>query len=496
MSVRRRVVAGTIASVGVVGGSLGLYAVQAPDHPASEIQLEDTAGIIYEPDLRDGIAGVRFYEPTTVAVFTHRGGPEARWDDYALNDAVLAHARESRPDWLSENEQKWADDLYIFAVDPEGRLVGTYFGENRKVDEGTQLSIQEATKDELRRGQWTAGSVLGVEAAAAQMNRPAARSPFGIALLGIGSAGVLAGSGVYVGVGMSRDRRSRRARAEGDRSMANVVRDYEVTEIHARLIPEESRYGGTMLERYREYTEKFRELTELGNQARAVPESDYDRKETVQLMERYRDAATSLDQLDDVIADTATLLNRDSTWAEAWHRQVADLRSDLNGVDNLLSSTLPSELRGLPEGRQLREFATSALADLDGLHGDLETGALSPDDALDRVRTLGDRLSHYMDALAAAVATAYSKKSSEQELVRSEMRRRRTTGPRRRTTILTTSYPGWTWYTVDSFRSGYSEGHRRVERARSSSSSSSGGSTSGFSSSGGSFSGSGSSSRF
>jgi uncharacterized membrane protein YgcG len=494
MSVRRRVLIGTVAGVGVLGGSIGLYAAPSPEHAATEVQVEDTAGILYEPDLREGIAEVRFYEPTTVAVFTHRGGPEARWDDYALNDAVLAHARENRPDWLSDNQQKWADDLYIFAVDPEGRLVGTYFGENRKVDEDAQLDIQEATKDELRRGQWTDGAVTGVEAAAARMNRPFSRSPFGIALLGVGSATALGVSGAYVGVGVWRTRRSRAARAEGDRAMANVVGDYEVTEIHARLIPEESRYGGAMLERYREYTEKFRELTELGNQARSVPERDYDRSETVKLMERYRDAATALDQLDDVIADTAALLNKDHNWEEAWQRQVAELRDDLAGTDDLLSSGLPKEMRGLPEGQQLRTFASQAVVDLDRIRGDLETGAVTPEDALDRLRGIGDQLSGHMDALAGAVAVASSKKQKEQQLVREAMRRRRALGRRRSTTIISTTDPGWTWYSIDSFRAGYEAGRTEVQRSRSSSSSS--GSTSGFSSSGGSFSGAGSSSRF
>src|SRR5690606_37056415 len=150
-------------------------------------------------------------------------------------------------------------------------------------------------------------------------------------------------------------------------------------------------------------------------------------------------------------------------------------------------------MRGLPEGQQLRTFASQAVVDLDRIRGDLETGAVTPEDALDRLRVIGDQLSGHMDALAGAVAVASSKKQKEQQLVRDATRRRRGTR-RRSTTIISTTDPGWTWYSIDSFRAGYEAGRTEVQRSRSSSSSS--GSTSGFSSSGGSFSGAGSSSRF
>lgn len=495
MSMRQRFAVGGLACLGVVGGSVGLYAVSGPDNAPTEIQVEDTAGILYEPDLRAAVEDIRFYEPTTVAVFTNRGGQEALTDDYALNDAVLAYARETRPDWLSEDEQKWADNLFIFGVDPEGRLVGTYFGEDRKVGEGTQLDIQDAAKDEFRLGQWTEGSITGVEAAAQKMNAPWIRTVGGGVMALIASLATLLGAGVYVGVGQRRHSKSRAARAAGDHSMANVVRDYEATEMNAKLIPQESRYGGAMLKRFDTYMTGFRALTDLGNEAKAIPESRYDCSAAVQTLTDYRDRAVSLDELDDVIADTAVLLNMDNSWPEAWSRQVDPLRSDLEGVEGLLSSTLPDSARGLPEGQQLREFASGALAGLDEVRGQLDQRAITADDALDRLRATRDELSGYLDTLAAAVARSYSDEASEQNMMGRSMRdaRRDRRGP---VTILTTVDPGWNWYSVESFRTGYSNGRDEVDRARSAASSSSGGSTSGFSSSGGSFSGSGSSSRF
>lgn len=492
MSLRQRALIGGAASLVVVGSSAGLYLASGPDHGAVEVQIEDTADILYAPDLEAAVEDIGFHEPTTVAVFTHRGGSEALTDDYALNDATLEHARSSRPDWLSDDEQKWADGLFILGVDPEGRLVGTYFGEDRKVDEDTQADIQEATKDSYRLGQWTEGSIEGIEAAAAQMNQPVARSGGGMAGLGFASLATVGISGGYYAAGRRRHGKSTAARAAGDTAMANVVRDYDETQVHANLIPEESRYGGAMLGRYEEYTAKFRELTELGNQAKGTPENAYDTADTLSTMTKYQETAESLDTLDDVIADTAALLNLDRAWPEAWERQVASLRTDLEGVEPLLSSTLEEEMRGLPEAQPLREFASAALAQLDELRGGLESKQVSPDDALDALREMRDALSGHLDTLAGAVARQFGEDEDEQETMEKAMRRERR---RSEPTILSTSDTTWTWITINSFNTGYSTGTQEVQSSRQSASSS--GSTSGFSSSsGGSFSGAGSSSRF
>lgn len=491
MSIRQRALIGGAASVLVVGTSVGLYAAQSPGEDATELQLEDTAEVIYAPDLEAAVEEISFYEPTTVAVFTHRGGTEALTDDYALNNAVLEFAQQSRPDWLSGNEQKWADDLFIMAVDPEGRLVGTYFGENRKVPQGDQDDIQEATKDDYRNGQWTEGTIAGIEAAAGRMNQPVARSGVGKAVGAGASLLTLAGAGGYLYTGLRRRDKSREARDVGDRAMANVVRDYEETQIHANLIPEESRYGGAMLGRYEEYTAQFRTLTDLGNRAKGIPENAYDSADTVSTMTEYRETAESLDTLDDVIADTAALLNLDRAWPQAWDRQVATLQQDLEGVDTLLSSTLDEEVRGLAAAQPLREFASDGLAELDRLRGGLESGEVSPDDALDGVRELRDALSGHLDSLAGDVARQVGETEHERHLMRSAMRGQRV---RREPTILSTTDHAWTWITINSFNTGYTNGTQEVQSSRQAASSSSG-STSGYSS-GGSFSGAGSSSRF
>lgn len=493
MSNGRRALVSGAALVGVVGVGLGGFLLQAPEHEASSLVVDDQAGIVHVPTLEEALEGVRFHEPTDVAVFTHEGGEEARYNDYALNDAVLAHARAERPEWLSDDEQKWADDLYIYAVDPEGRLVGTYFGENREVSEDRQLDIQDATKDALRAGQWTEGAVIGVQEAADRMNAPFLRTVPGAILAIVAGLVAAVGGGAWVGTGVSRARASRALRAEGDRRMASVVGDADVTELHARLIPEDSRYGGLVLRRFDEYTAGLRALTELGNEVRSIPESDYNRRASKERLTAYRDQALELDTLDDVIADTAAFLGRERLWREAWDRQEAPVRADLEGVDAMLRDDVPAAGRGLVEAQSVREYATAGLALLDQLRTQLEQKQISPDDALDELKRTRDGLSGRLDALASAVVDEIGKNEAERVAMKKAMREERS---RRlpEVTILTTTDPGWSWYPVDSFRSGLTAGASALQQSRAGSS---GGSTSGYSSSsGGSFSGAGSSSRF
>lgn len=498
MSVRQRFIVGGAAALAVVGGSVGLYAATGPSHEVTAIYLEDTVGVIYEPDLIAGIEDIRFYEPTTVAILTYNVEVGQRTNDLALNDAVLEYARTQRPDWISDNGQAWADDLFIFAVDPDGRFVGTYFGDNRGLGLDQQMAIQDEVRSDLRVRQWTRAAVGATEAAASRMNQPAARSGFGIGTGLLASAGTLAGAGTYIGVGVSRDRRSRRLRQEGDRSFANVVGDYEETHVHAQLIPQESRYGGEMLKKFHQYTEGFADLTDWGNRARSIPEQHYDSKESVETLTGYRDRAVALDLLDDVIADTAALLNLDRAWPEAWEREVGELRTELEGVGSMLESTLPDTARGLPEVQDLRQFADTAARELNELAGGLDQRRVSPDDALDRAAALRSEFSGALDRLARAVAATYPTQSERATMEDRMTVRQRQQG---RPTILSTTNPGLVWITLNSFSNNYRVGHQRVESARaaasSSSSSSGGGSSAGYSSSsGGSFGGSGSSSRF
>lgn len=495
---RTRYVTAAVAGVVVLGGGLGGALLTAPRDAATDLQIEDTGGVLIEDEIAAAVDDVRFYAPTTVAVFTILGEGSSA-DDRALNDAVLAHAREERPDWLSADGNDYADGLYLVAIDPESRLVGTYTGEDRVVGTDTELAIQDSMREDLRAGMWTDATITGIEAGADVVGRPILRSGPVLIVAALVGVALLVGAAWYVVTGSRRVRASREARAEGDRAMAEVVGDLDDIDLHVGLIPEDSEYGGLVLRKHREYTRGFRELTELGNRARGVPESAYDEEESVAVLTEYRDTARRMNGLAGTIADTAALLNRDNAWPQAWARQVDPVLEDLARVEPVLAG-LPAEVRGSDAAGAARAFAAEAETDVTALRGDLEHERLTPDAALDRLREVRLELTRHLDALASVVTRQHRSNERKRRAVGAALGASRRSQPVD-TTILGVAAPaGMTFFSVAAFQDGVESGRGSSSAATHSSDSagtSSGGSITGYTpSSGGGFSGSGSSSRF
>lgn len=457
----------------------------AQAEPPKDVVVADTAGILDGSKLVPAIEDTSFRSPTTVVVFTQRGAK-----DDIFNERVLAYARAHHPEWLSADGQKWADGLFIVGIDPEGRHVGTYMGEDRKVSQDAQAKIQDSTKELLADAQWTDGALEAVHTGARIINRPWYLSPVALVLGGLGVL-VVGAVGVMILIDHRNNRRKfAEALAQGDRAYENVTMDVEVTELNARTIPTESTYGAQVLERYREFRTQYTQLTGQRRELDGVPSKVRSTEEGVSQAEDFAEAAIALDKLDDVIADANSFLNHDSNWEDAWEHQTRDLREDLDGIDEVLKTAEsdPSE----PTAASLLAFRDETQATLPSWRAALADASMTPDEALDTLRDTRARLSELFQAHAEATIAAHASSTEEEELLREELKQAQAeaTRPRaRRTSILTTSYPGVYYWSAVTMNTGYLSGQASVASAQSSSSS-------GYGSSGGSFSGAGSSSSF
>lgn len=469
-----------LALATLLGAGLPAQAV-----PPTEVVVADTAGILDQATLKPAIEDTSFRNPTTVVVFTQRG---AKDDNF--NERVLDYARAHHPEWLSDDGQKWANGLFIVGIDPDGRHIGTYMGEDRKVSQDAQGDIQDSAKDLLADAQWTEGAIEAVQTGARIINRPWYLSPVTLVLAGLG---VLAVAAVLVGILVSRHNNRRKfaeAVAQGDAAYTSVTLDLDATELNARTIPAESTYGALVLERYREFRAQYTRLNGQRLELDAVPKKVRSVPDGVAQAEAFAEAAVALDKLDDVIADSNAFLNHASNWDEAWDRQTRDLREDLDGIDGVLqtSDTEPGE----PTAAALLSFREEARASLRAWAAGLADGSMTPDEGLDAVRDSRARLSELFREHAEALITTYATSESEEELMRGQLQEAQAdaTRPRaRRNSILTTSYPGVYYWGAASVGTGYSSGQESVSIAR-------GGSSTGYGGSGGSFSGAGSSSSF
>lgn len=455
-----------------------------------EVVVEDTAGALYLPQLKPALAGISFYQPTKVVVFTRAGRSS---DD--LNEEVLRFARAEHPEWISADGQKWADGLFVFALDTTGRQIGTYFGEDRKVPLSEQEAIQEDTKELFRSAQWTDGTIAGVKSAASRIGRPWYLHPGTLWTGGIAALATLAGFGIRAGIRAGNRSKFAEALDAGDRSYASVTLRLEETELNASTIPPASTYGALVLERWHTLAARLLEMTKLRERLEAMGPKERSVKANVEQAREFQQVTADLDDLDDAIADSNALLNLHSMWREAWRNQSGDLARELAGMDGMLAG---SKTEGSPEtAAALRAHAAAALQRIAGLEAGLDSGTATPDAALDGLKAEREKTAELLEKHADAVIAAHTRSDREAELMRDKIneaaegqRQHRRYGG----SIVDIAYPRLPFISVTGFSSGVEAGQDAVTSARSAASSS--GSSTGYGSSGGSFSGSGSSSRF
>jgi uncharacterized membrane protein YgcG len=457
--------------------------------PPVSVTVEDDAGVLDRNTLVPALQRIEFFEPTRVAVYTYNGNTGDN-----LNEEVLRFARSEHLDWISADGQKWADGLFIFALDPVGRHVGTYMGEDRKVSLEQRADIQDAAKDLLRDAQWTDGAIAGVRRAAELISQPWYRSAAFLITAWVTAAIAALGAGAWIIVRAVTSSASRKELGRGDRSYTHVSMDLDVTELNAGTIPESSKYGGMVLEKHRTFQTRFTAATALATKVHGLRKSELGRRKSLRLVREYADTATELDALDDVIADTNALLNRADTWPTAWDRQLAPFRSDLAGLEQLL--TKRHGQGDSATAAALRTFRDHSVREVERWTAELAEGKITPEKALDRLYDARTRLAVLLENHAETVIEGYAKNEREAQLMRKDMeaaqdglnrKRRNTYEP----SILGTVYPSYNFFSVATFSSGLNAGVSSVSSARGGDAG-----TTGYGSSGGSFSGSGSSSSF
>lgn len=455
-----------------------------------DLVVVDTAGRLDVTQLERDLADVDFYQPTTVVVYTYSG----QYSDN-MNELVLAYARSNHPEWISADGQKWADGLFIFALDPDGRQVGTYFGDDRTVSLDDQTSIQDAAKDDFRAAFWTDGIVAGVKKAASLINRPWYASPAFISTVSVVGVG---GVGTWIGIlAVRSSRRNKFADqlARGGKHLTSVTVDLETTELAARTLPSESSFAQRLEQRFHDFSGRYYGAVESQQELQVMSKRERSRSGSPEKAKSFADEAAELDFVDNAIVNAAALLTRSATWEKAWAEQVAPLREDVDAIPTLLSDP---NARQLASGQALESFRVTVQTELEKLGAALRGQTITAEAALEQLEGLRGQLSRLLREHSQALIEVYAKSNSERQSMEAAMEReRRNTRPRSGSILDTVYGPGQFWNPI-AFNVGYSAGVSKVEssRAAASSSSFSSGSSTGYGSSGGSFSGSGSSSHF
>lgn len=469
--------------------------------PPSSVSVTDTTGEV-DPEILEGeLAGVDFRREVTLVVLvldvTDYG--YTRSQDTALNDAVLAHARDSAPELLSAEGTHFAEGTVILALDPSNRFLGSYAGEDVKLAESGFESVQEAMRDDAGEGSWDEALMAGAEKYAGLLDRPWWRHPGAIlpALAAVGAAVI------WVISLLAMRRSSRRRVDEALPRYEDVLAMRLLTDSAARSLPDHSPYAQAALRDHETYLQELSTAEELHARLPAPSQRGWAwglKAAQRSVAKDFHRTVTSLDAADDAIIATHDLLHRIGGWRESWEQELQPLRDSIDALDGSLFSGEDVSAREAAAAADVRELGGTIALELESLTADLVADRIDPDSALERLDTLTRELSAAVARLRDGRISHLAADDDEREVLHDAAEDVEDTGYRsvrgRRHQLEHGSAGSadlfWSLSPVLWYSSWHHDSDTALETHRNPPSSS--GSSSGFSSGG--FSGAGSSSRF
>ena len=469
--------------------AIALSLLGRPGSPVEQVEVTDDAGVIDPVLVEERIGELRTYAPVRVVVWTRQGEPSDN-----INAEALEWAR-SQPekDLLSPDGRKWADGLFLLALNVEqddtvgSGQIATHFGEDVKVEPvSEQKKLQEQGYDDFRNRSWEDGLVAIADAAAGEMARPA-WTRAGISLV---LPLVLAGLALANAAGVQIMRvRFAEAADRFTRTTENVHATVSATEFIL-----DHGFGGkvrnTAASLLRQYDRTLDERDAIADSSRwAVTAANVSLWSRIK---RLNEAAGDIGESTGVVQRATSLYSADGQWEQVWQDEVEETAKHLQEARD--SDTIRRRA-GAAQAGELAAFCTQALAQLDDIREQgTRGGGENIEECLERISGIRAELTRRMQAIEAAAMP--SNRSHARYVDKAIMQERRRRSARSRS--ITGFYDRPSFYSPTAFAIGYTSGTRRhqaAEKARQSASRSSGSNTS-FGSSGGGFSGSGSSSRF
>lgn len=309
----------------------------SPPEERVRYEVYDEAKLLQVAPFKRRIEEIKFHEPTErVVVLTAPGEVEN------LNDYVLQFARKKGKNLglISEEDPNyWSDGLFILAVAPDSRIVGTYFGEDVTVPQSKQDLIQESTKDLFRDADWAGGLVAGVSKASTLIG-----DTQGFLLRDL----VLGGFGVgLIGYLIRRLQKNKKTIAENTQLFQqNLPRTEDLilkTKEEIEKVPSENPYHEEIDDKLRDID---RALTPLIEENYGLEKMGF----PGEFLRRNSDKSdTLIKELDDLIFDLKAVSNliiiilQKAEWENLWSEEVRITRENLDDLSSLINSVKISD---------------------------------------------------------------------------------------------------------------------------------------------------------
>ena len=223
---------------------------------------------------------------------------------------------------------------------------------------------------------------------------------------------LLGGGGIayYLWRGLS----ARRMFEQALRHYAQVTDDYEVTELHARLIPEGETRGAHVMAHYRWFRDEYESLTRSWQDLGSPRGAQWFEPGVFQRVSEIKRRSAALDSTDDIIASNAAFLSLSSNWERLWHEEQQPVLHELNLL--LSQCQWIDSCAFTPRGTvEVRELVRAHHQRLSEMTAELSAGLLQPSAALDELAWMAAdarRAGHGLSLSAAGAEPALSSLAS------------------------------------------------------------------------------------
>ena len=193
---------------------------------------------------------------------------------------------------------------------------------------------------------------------------------------------LLGGGGIayYLWRGLS----ARRMFEQALRHYARVTDDYEVTELHARLIPEGETRGAHVMAHYRWFRDEYESLTRSWQDLGSPRGAQWFEPGVFQRVCEIKRRSAALESTDDIIASNAAFLSLSSNWERLWRQEQQPVLHELNLLLVLCQRIDSCAFTpcGTAEARELVRVHHLRLSEMTA---ELSAGLLQPSAALDEL---------------------------------------------------------------------------------------------------------------
>ena len=357
------------------------------------VNVRDEAGIFDAQALQRDLQSLRFRQDIRFEVVSLTG-----WGINNLDAATANYAEnifDYQQDFRTSGGARWEEGVVVIAVAPHAHQMALYPGADVSLKRSEQVAIQDAAASRFAAQDWNGGVVA--------MGRQAETylGPYGMTVSGIGvvGAGVLCVAGVvrlviYCRRGLSARRRARAAA----RSYAQVTYDYDSTALRVGTLELGSLESRQLAQRYQRFEAEYDDVARAWNRFGEPRGIDWFSKSVQHEALELERRSAALDNGDDVIVDTVSMLTMSPTWEQVWGKLQEPVLERLRSVTRMVRSA--SRRRSGLQVEAVQNWVGHQNRRLGELTNSLDQGEIAPAAALAEL----DRISRLVATVETAVA--------------------------------------------------------------------------------------------